>query len=43
MPQYDKLFNCVLDTGSIPTTLEGVVIPIFKNKGVLVITGRSRY
>ena len=34
MPLYNKLFNCVLDTGFIPTTwLEGVVIPIFKNKG----------
>ena len=34
IPLCDKLFNCVLDTGFIPTTwLEGVIIPIFKNKG----------
>ena len=34
IPLCDKLFNCVLDTGFIPTTwLEKVVIPIFKNKG----------
>jgi hypothetical protein len=33
-PFYCKLFNSVLDTGFIPESwLEGVIIPIYKNKG----------
>jgi len=34
MPVYIKLFNCVLETGFIPQSwLNGIIIPIFKNKG----------
>ena len=33
LPLSYKLFNCVLETGFIPTTwLNGAIIPIFKNK-----------
>ena len=35
LPLYYKQFNCVLETGFIPTTwLEGAIIPIFKNINV---------
>ena len=31
---YTKLFNCVFNTGFIPNTwLEGIIMPIYKNKG----------
>jgi hypothetical protein len=34
LPFYCKLFNCVLDTGIIPSNwLVGTIKPIFKNKG----------
>jgi hypothetical protein len=34
LPTYHKLFNTILDSGTIPTTwLVGQIIPIYKNKG----------
>ena len=34
MPLYTLLFNVILETGIMPSKwVEGVVIPIFKNKG----------
>ena len=33
-PVYNKLFNCVLDTGIIPDAWGiGVIVPIYKCKG----------
>ena len=34
LPIYTKLFNCIFDTGCIPSSwLSGIIIPIYKNKG----------
>lgn len=37
-PIYEKLFSLIISTGKIPNiSLEGVIMPVFKNKGAKTI------